>query len=561
MSSDLVAKLGVDSSDWDSGFKKASSTASSFASGFTGLLGPLVGAIGGIWGAASSVTAFKESLEAQRKLSAVILATGGAAGLTTAEIADFSAEMQTLTNFEDDATTAAAATLAAFTNIRGQTFTDTIESAMDLTTIIGGDLQGNVKLLGKALNDPAVSFGKLAKAGVTFTDSQKKQIATMQQSGDLIGAQSALLEGIQDKFGGAAMAVADPWKQLQNTLGDVMENIGSMILPTINVISTTVRMMLGPVVAAGDAFKNFGIETAVTLYPIIDLIAATASALVTNLGAGIQAATFGFNALLSVIGLGGTTLNDFVIEATVIMSHIGELISLSMDIWTLYFVQVAADAMHLFTETIPAYVSWFADNFQNIFVTLASNELTLFENMGTNIKSAWTAILAFLQGQPLKFNWTPLTDGFINTIEKLPDIPPRAIGELESGLMKSIDSATDALGESMNNQREKLAKEMGETRKTLTAQLDTNSKVPGNVVPDDADATHAKKEKKAKESDNKASLIGSAEAAKAIFSGFNNNKMEEIAGKTLEVSQEQLTESQKQTALLEKSPDDEGSDF
>lgn len=490
MANDLVAKLGTDNAAWDAGFKRAQSTASSFASGFTGILAPLAAGLGGIWGAASSVGAYKESLEAQRKLSAVIEATGGAAGLTTSQITDFAGEMQSLTNFEDDATTAAAATLAAFTNIRGQTFTDTIEGAMNLSTVMGGDLQSNVKLLGKALNDPVNGLAKLTKAGVSFTDSQKEQIASLQKSGDLLGAQEVILGAVESKFGGAAMAVADPWTQLQNTLGDVAENIGSLLLPSINVLSEGVTALLGPVVDAGDAFLEFGIETAVML------------------------------------------------------SNMGGMIALALDQWTLFFVQIGLEASHVFTDVLPAYVQWFGDNFVEMVVTYTSNVLTTYENLGKNIMSIWRGVLDFFSTGTFKVDFTPITDGFINTVSALPDVAPRIVTEFEKGLQASIASQTEALGESITAERER-----------LTKMFDTESKVPDSTLVDDAEASGGK-EKKKKEGDNKAALIGSAEAAKLALGG-GANKLEDLAAKSLK---EQQRTNEKLDALNE-GEDNSGSDI
>ena len=499
--SDLVARLGVDSSAWNAGLQKARSSAGSFASGIGSVFSPIGvavaaagAAVGAAFGAGASVSAYKESLEAQRKLSAVIEATGGAAGLTTDQITAFAGEMQTLTNFEDDATTGAAAALAAFTNIRGATFTDTIKSAMDLSTVMGGDLQSNVKLLGKALNDPAEGLAKLSRAGVTFTDAQKEQIKTLQESGDLLGAQDVILGALQDKFGGAAEAVADPWTQLQNTLGDVAENLGSVLLPSINVVAEGVSSMLSVVVDAGDSFANMGIE------------------------------------------------------AAVVLENMGGIINLTLLNWELFFVQIGADAAYLFTEQIPAYLTWFGNNWYQIFETTASNTLTIFENLATNIQNIWTGVMDYFAGNPMTFDWKPLSDGFINTIGELPDIPPRAIGELERGLSESIAAATDALGQSMN-----------ESRDRITAQFDTNSKVPAGLIAPEADAGGAAKEKAAGKSESRAALAGSAEAASIFLRGIGGAN--DVPTKQLKVAEKQLEATEKMADAFQNWEQPEVADF
>lgn len=470
MGSDLVAKLGVDATAWDAGFKKAASTANAFAAGFAPILAPIAAGIAGVWGASESIGAYKGSLEAQRKLSAVIEATGGAAGLTTSQITDFAAEMQTLTNFEDDATTGAAAVLAAFTNIRGQTFTDTLESAMDLATVMGGDLQSNVETLGKAVNNPAESFSKLAKAGITFTESQKQQIIAMQKSGDMLGAQQALLDGVRDKFGGAAEAVADPWTKLTNIVGDIAENIGSLLVPSLDVVATAVGTLLSPIADFGDIFLTVGVEVAAQL---------------ENMG-------LRFNLLTSQIALFG--------------------------------VQAASIIQYTFTEVAPIAIKWFGENWLNILQTGAANTLTLFENLGKNLRSVWTAVLNFFRTGTFKIDFTPISQGFINTINKLPDIPQRKISELEKALKDDVTNASSALAESLTASRER-----------LFSMYDTNSKVPDGTLrrgrsTDEAASKHDKS--------NTAASIFSKEAVQIAFAGTGPSKMEELAQKQLEAMEE-----------------------
>lgn len=559
MASDLVAKLGVDSTGWNAGFAQARSTATSFGSSISSmassLLSPLgvaaaagAAALGGIWGGATSVSAFKESLEAQRKLSAVIEATGGAAGLTTQDITAFAAEMQTLTNFEDDATTASAAVLAAFTNIRGQTFTDTIESAMDLTTVMGGELTDNVKLLGKALNDPIDGVKKLAKAGVQLTQAQEQQVESLQKSGDLMGAQTVLLDALQSKFGGAAQAVADPWKQLQNTFGDVAENIGSLLLPSINVIASAVNGWLGPIASSGDAFLDFGAFVAANLATGIELATQFATTVGEFISAGAQMASEAFGAFLEMIGLGDVTFQDAISAVMVYYSHITQVIALIGTAFQLGFVQIGANAMHLFTAVLPAYAAWFAENWYEIIVTLASNALTVFENIGTNIKNIWTAVLDFFSTGTFKVNWKPLTDGFINTVKELPKVADREVGTLENGLAENFATQFDSLTTSMQTQFKEVSEDIDTKKADILKKFETTSKVPAGTLVADAEG----KNHDGNDKDNGAASRGSKEAAKIITFGARSG-IENILNQQLVLTTAQL----KEIKLAKKAQDEQ----
>jgi hypothetical protein len=173
---------------------------------------------------------------------------------------------------------------------------------------------------------------------------------------------------------------------------------------------------------------------------------------------------------------------------------------------------------------MPAYLNWFGNNWQNIFVTAASNTLTAFENLGRNLRSIWSAVLDFFRTGKFEFNWTPISQGFVNTVGKLPDIAPRVVTDLEKGLQANISSATDALGQSMDEQRAK-----------LTEKFNTDSKVPAGTIVDPADSGG---DKKKTTGENKVALAGSQEAASLAFRGLQPTKLESIATEQLKAAKE-----------------------
>lgn len=166
----------------------------------------LTGIVGGTIGLSASLQAARTQIQAEQKLAAVIAATGGAAGLSAREIAGYASELQSLTNFGDEATIAAASVLATFKDIKGDVFKQALAAAQDLSTVMGQDLKSSVVQLGKALNDPIQGVTALTRVGVSFSDQQKEQIRSLQTSGDLLGAQRIILKELQTEFGGAARA-------------------------------------------------------------------------------------------------------------------------------------------------------------------------------------------------------------------------------------------------------------------------------------------------------------------------------------------------------------------
>ncbi len=430
---------------------------SSFAGGIGGLIAPIAGAMAGIWGTSAAISGAKDALKQQQLLATVLGNTGHAAGLTQEEISGYAAELQQMTNFEGDATVGAASMLAAFTNIRGDNFFSAMDAAADLSTVMGGDLASNAKMLGKVLNDPTEGISKLAKAGVMLTAEQETLVKSLQKSGDMAGAQGVILDAMSAKFGGAAKASADPWTQLQNALGDVGEMIGSLLLPSINVLATSLTGML------------------------------------------------------EIVGQGGAWFMSMGIEAAVVLSHIGGLLVLGVTQWELFFVQVGLGAAHFFTETLPTYLTWFGDNFTNVMFTALDYTMTLFINLGQNIRNMWSTVLDYFAGNEVEFNWTPLLEGAASAIDKLPDIPERITTQFEKGLMDQIDAMSTDIGASMEAQRAE-----------LTAKFDPAAKVPNFSAPEVDDG--GKAGKTATKSLSAAAEFGSSAALSIIANASTKGK-------------------------------------
>lgn len=444
---DLVANLTVNSAPWKKGLGEAKSSMSTFAGGITKLVSPLAGAIAAAWGTSASVAAYKTQLQAQQKLQAVFAATGNAAGLSSQEVATFASDLQSVTNIGDEVTIASAAVLASFTKIKGDLFTDTLKSAADLAAVLGGELEPRVKMLGKSLEDPAKGMEQLREVGVSFTIAQQNQVKSLQATGDLLGAQRILLGEVEKRFGGAAQAMADPWTQLKNSIGDVGEMFGSLLLPTIDAISTAINTGVGFVTQYADMFKTLGIEAAV---------------IVTNIGG----------------------LWDLLVARS-----------------KLAFVSMGNDIAYLFTTQGPAYLTWFADNWQDVLFTAADYVATVFINLGKNIRQLWSAVLDFIKGKGFQFDWTPLTEGAASAIKSLPDVPERMATKFEQSLQKDVENLTGNLSKAMDEQRE-----------TLTAKYNTTA-VKTDISTGNASSTKAVKPESFASSMTK----GSADALKTIF--------------------------------------------
>ena len=231
-------------------------------------------ALGVGFSAVATIKAAGEQIKAEKKLEAVLVATGHAAGKTSEEIRKLASERQGLTNFGDEATIAAAGMLATFKEIKGDLFDDALVASQDLSAVMDQDLKSSIVQVGKALNDPIKGVGALQRVGVAFTASQKDQIKALQESGDLMGAQSIILKELQGEFGGAAEGMADPFVQFGNLFGDVMENVGFAIRPIAKEFMEFFRGVLGPINDNRESFTRWGERMAVVVRDVLDITGA-----------------------------------------------------------------------------------------------------------------------------------------------------------------------------------------------------------------------------------------------------------------------------------------------
>ena len=230
----IWVRLGLDNSEYKRGIKDTEKQTDQFSAGIKRMGAALLAAFSiqkiMQWGAAA-IKAYNEQAIAVAKLESVLKSTGNAAGLTSKELQRYATELQKTTMFGDEATLEAMARLATFKSISKDIFKATIASAQDLATVMGGDLNGAILQLGKALEAPEIGLTMLRRSGVSFSTEQIEQIKKLVAEGKKHEAQLVMLAEVQSQFGGAAKAAANTaagaWKVAGNALGDLMETIGS----------------------------------------------------------------------------------------------------------------------------------------------------------------------------------------------------------------------------------------------------------------------------------------------------------------------------------------------
>ena len=213
------------------------------------------GAIAGGIGAVIGGTLIKAALESQKVMKqtdAIITATGGAANLTTKQVGELARVMSVKTGVDDEAIQSSMNLLLTFKAVRNEVgqgndiFARASMAALDLGNVFGST-DAAAKQLGKALSDPVKGVGALKKAGVDFTQAQRDQIKTLVESGDILGAQKIILKEVESQVGGTAAATATDFDRMKVAVGNVAEDLGTLLLPAFESAARFVTENLVPI--------------------------------------------------------------------------------------------------------------------------------------------------------------------------------------------------------------------------------------------------------------------------------------------------------------------------
>ena len=167
---------------------------------------------------------------------------GSSAVTSVDDITALSSELQQTAGVSDEAVTSAQTLLLTFENLSNgavtteENFQRATRAIFDISTV-QGNAQSNAIALGKALEDPVAGLGRLGRAGITFTESQKEVIASLVEAGDVAGAQALILDEIEDKYGGLAAAAGDSLGGrldiATEKVGELAETLGGALAPAV----------------------------------------------------------------------------------------------------------------------------------------------------------------------------------------------------------------------------------------------------------------------------------------------------------------------------------------
>ena len=176
------------------------------------------------------VNEFKQSIEVETRLNAVIKATGQQYKYTTQDIKKYASALQEQTRFGDNVIEQSAQLLVATQKFSKEGLERTLELSADLAEAMGTDLTSATSTLSKALIEPGEGLNRLKTIGISFTDTEEEMIKKLREAGDELAAQQVILDKVEAAYGGVAKSVGEidtsTLDKIKNTWSDLKEGIG-----------------------------------------------------------------------------------------------------------------------------------------------------------------------------------------------------------------------------------------------------------------------------------------------------------------------------------------------
>jgi TP901 family phage tail tape measure protein len=220
-------------------------------------------------------------------------------------------------------------------------------------------------------------------------------------------------------------------------------------------IGAAAEWLAGPLAAAGAAFLDFG-----------KMIFDAANEGFQAMGWLANVVGEELTSVMNYFGLAGDETRSLRQVWTDGFAAMGFVFMNWKDIVELYaqavmkrFVDIGDRVRWVFGQVVPDLMTWFGNNWREIFTGLLNFTATVFENLSKNIRAAMSSIWSFISSKgatELEFTWTPLTEGFRMAFKDLPKIAKFESSELSKILGADIDANSKALleklGKSLDDQ-------------------------------------------------------------------------------------------------------------
>lgn len=226
---------------------------------------------------ALAVNEFLKAEKAVAKVENQLRLTGDAIGITFNELDQASKNLQKNSIFgDDDILSTVSAQLLRVGNLTKDNFFEAQQAVVDLASKLDGDLAGAAAIVTRALERPEQALGALEKQGIVFSASQTKVIQKLVETGKGAEAASIIIKELGSATEGSAKALAatsfGALKQFQQSLSDLAETIGEVIVPILKPFVESLKTILDSLQNTNPKVLEFSVKLgilAASIGPVI----------------------------------------------------------------------------------------------------------------------------------------------------------------------------------------------------------------------------------------------------------------------------------------------------
>lgn len=351
-----------------------------------------------------------------------------------------------------------------------------MQKSISTAATTGGALGRNFEQLGLSLDQiramsPEDQFLTIADAINRVEDQTDKTRLAMETFGrDGIGILKIVGRGAdaaRNELAKAAELGLAPSREDAAKVEEANDAIADMKDSFIGV-ANAIAVTVAPIVTRiANGVTQFGIRTRKAFESVAPIVVQVGNIMATawNGLSGLASSVFGD--MVTTAGGAALDVKDFLLDALIVgefaFQNLGRISEWAWGTIQLGAIQLFEDFRFLFTGQIPALTKWLAGHWRDVFFSMFDLATTVFINLGKNIRSAMGALWSYIRSggtQRLKFAWTPLEEGFVNTVRKLPGIPERALTEIEQQLAGRLgqmeEDLTGGLAEHIEMRRNEL---------------------------------------------------------------------------------------------------------
>lgn len=409
----------------------------------------VMAAVGGVKAANE---AYDRQTEAVKKLNAALAIRGQQAA--SAGMQQAAKELENLTGVSDQATLALMQTAQSI-GFATDKIDDAAKAATGLAAATGKTAEQSLGDMKAALEGNFEAFQGLNPQIMFMRTNQEKLAAVMAI------ANQGLQQQTQDMG-----TVSGSGRRAESAISSLMESFGKIIAPIrvlinagLQQLATALDKLLVPVVQyATSVLENIG--------PVMDYVQAKVTQAIN-------------------IIIGAFTFLEVILTN---LSSVWEIVKASAELAMIY---VRENVMHTLTVAVPAYATWFAENFVNLIKDAFNGVITVITNAGRIIGELVYQIFAFIAsggeggieglmsglGEAASIS---LLDGFKSSLTSLPEIAERQLTAREKDLADKIGAVGGRLGQEFSDKMTErmlgVGSSLGDEINNAASQIDLKGK-------------------------------------------------------------------------------------